>query len=101
VLSAGILLALQAAAPTPSPIDRTGAEWSTCVKGTVDAAMRSDEAADALVTRAFDHCAPQEEAMRAAIAAERGDENAALNVERVRSRGRQLFLAYIARERGR
>lgn len=103
-------LALQTAAPVPqSPpyvpepepaSARAGRAWGDCVKGRLDARMRSDGTPDALVTDAFAHCARREDAVRSAIAAERGEEVAALNIDRIRSGGRRLFLLYVERERG-
>ncbi|HVQ09954.1 MAG TPA: hypothetical protein VMS43_16125 [Allosphingosinicella sp.] len=105
MLTALLFAALQAAAPAPqSPPEpagaRAGRAWGDCVKARIDARMRADVAPNALVTEAFAQCAAEEEAIRAAIAAERGEEVARLNVERIRSGGRQLFLAYIERARG-
>lgn len=77
-----------------------GQAWAECAKSGVDARLRSRLAPDAVVTAAFDGCARQEAAIRAAIAAEMGDAEAAANVERIRSGGRQMFLIYITRERG-
>jgi hypothetical protein len=96
------VLALAAAAtPAPTPLERASAEWRDCVKGRIDAGLRSQDSADALVTDALTHCARQEDVIRATIAAERGEEVARLNIERVRNGSRQLFLLYIERERGR
>lgn len=111
MLTAALLaVALQTAAPVPQsppPVpgpetasDRAGRAWGDCVKSRLDARMRSNGTPDALVTDAFAHCARLEEAVRATIAAERGETVAALNMDRIRSGGRRLFLLYIQRERG-
>jgi hypothetical protein len=106
MLTAVLAFALQAAAPAPvqppppeTPSASAGRAWGDCVRGRLDARMRSDGTPNALVTDAFAHCARQERAIRAAIAAERGDEVAGLNIDRLRSGGRRLFLLYIERER--
>jgi hypothetical protein len=92
----------QPAAPgAPVPAWRAaGHIWGQCVKGRIDARLQSADAPEALTDAAIAGCASQLEAVRTAIAAERGDADAAANVERVRNGGRAMFLAYIARARG-
>lgn len=92
--------------PQPAPDGQApawraaGQAWGQCVKAGIDARLRSSEAPEALVDTAVGACTRELEAVRSAIAAERGAEAAAANVERVRSGGRAMFLAYVARERG-
>jgi len=103
MLTALIAFALQAAAAAPAPPDavsRSGHAWAVCVKGRVDAGLRSSQAAEALADAAIAGCAAELEAIRAAIEADSNAEIAALNVERVRGGTKQTLIAYVARERG-
>jgi hypothetical protein len=98
---------LQAAQPAPSTPDApvpawraAGHAWGQCVKARIDARLQSADAPAALADAAIAGCTRELEAVRRAIAAERGDAEAAANVERVRTGGRATFLAYIAQARG-
>lgn len=101
---AALLQAAQPARPAapdaPVPAWRAaGHIWGQCVKRRIDARLQSADAPDALADAAIAGCTHELEAVRTAIAAERGDAEAATNVERVRSGGRATFLAYIAQAR--
>ena len=88
------------ASGAPVPAWRAaGRAWGDCVKGRIDARLSSPETPEALADSAIGGCTGQLEAVRRAIAAERGDETAAANVDRVRNGGRAMFLAYIAQRR--
>ena len=76
-----------------------GRAWADCVKARIDPHLGSSDAPEAIADSAIGGCTSQLEAVRRSIAAERGDETAAANVERVRSGGRAMFLAYIAQRR--
>lgn len=93
---------LQATMPPQAehPSALAGRAWGDCVRGWLDARMSSVGTPEAMVTEAFGQCRAQENAIRAAIAAEAGDEVARLNVERIRNGGRALFLAYVQNRRG-
>jgi len=104
LLAVAALLQTASATPpasgAPVPAWRTaGRAWGDCVKGRIDARLQSGDAPEALTDAAIAGCASQLEAVRRAIAAERGAETAAANVERVRNGGRAMFLAYIASRR--
>jgi len=89
-----------AGAPVP-PWRAAGRAWSDCAKGRIDARLQSSDTAEAMADAAIAGCTSEMEAVRSAIAAERGADVAAANVERVRTSGRAMFLAYIASRRGR
>lgn len=85
---------------TPVPAWRAaGRAWADCVRRRIDPRLGSSDAAEAVVDRAMAGCTTQLEAVRSAITAERGAETAAANVERVRTGGRSMFLAYVAQRR--
>jgi hypothetical protein len=95
---------LQAAVPPPPqqaehPSAVAGRAWGDCVRGWLDARMGTSGTPEVLVNEAFGRCVNQENAIRATIAAEAGDEVARLNVERIRTGGRALFLAYVQSRR--
>ena len=98
---AALLQAAQPAPDAPVPAWRAaGHAWGQCVKRRIDARLASADAPEALADSAIAGCTPELAAVRSAIAAERGDAEAAANVERVRTGGRATFLAYIAQARG-
>jgi hypothetical protein len=105
MLTAFLLAALLQAAVPPQqraehPSALAGRAWGDCVKARLDSRMSSGGTPETLVNEAFGQCRRQENAIRAAIAAEAGDEVARLNVERIRNGGRALFLAYVQSRRG-
>lgn len=85
-------------APVPAPI-AAGRVWSGCVKSRIDARTPSSDAAETVADGAMAACTRELEAVRTAIAAERGAEIAAANVERINTSGRAMFIAYIATRR--
>ena len=92
----------QTQAAPPEPAWRTaGRAWAACVKGRIDARIQTSDAPEALTDTAIAGCGRQLEAVRRAIAAERGNETAAADVARVRSGGRARFLLYVAQHRSR
>lgn len=103
LITAALLQAAQPApSATPQPAWRVaGHTWGQCVKARIDPRLGSSDAPEALADSAIAGCTRQLEAVRRAIAAEQGDAVAQANVERVRSGGRSMFLAYIAQSRSR
>jgi hypothetical protein len=91
----------EAAGPAVPAWRAAGRAWSDCAKGRIDARLQSSDTPEAMADAAIAGCAGEMEAVRSAIATERGPEVAAANVERVRTSGRAMFLAYIASRRGR
>ena len=85
-------------APVPAPV-AAGRVWSACVKARIDARTPGSAAPEAITDSAMAGCTRELEAIRTAIAAERGAEIAAANVARVSSSGRAMFIAYIATRR--
>jgi hypothetical protein len=98
---AALLQAAQPATPSqPAPAWRVaGQAWGACVKARIDARLTTSDAPEALTDAAIAGCTRELEAVRTAIAAERGAEIAAADVERVRSGGRATFIAYVAQHR--
>lgn len=85
-------------APVPAPI-AAGRVWSACVKTRIDARTPGSAAPEAVADAAMAGCTRELEAIRTAIAAERGAEVAAANVARVSTSGRAMFIAYVATRR--
>lgn len=90
----------QAASGAPIPAWRAaGRAWSDCVKGRIDARLQSADTPESVTDAAMAGCTGELETVRSTIAAERGPEVAAANVERVRTSGRSMFIAYVATRR--